>query len=207
MNDMAHPLWLDPWPLVLASASPARAAMLRAAGIPIEIAPANIDERALQRDLRSADAGVIAQELAKAKALAVSALHPRRLVLGSDQVLQVGGEILSKPSGLMEARKQLLKLRDRDHTLHAAAVLAVDGKVVDAFVSQANLAGRAFSEEFLDRYLGMTADHATATVGSYRLEEVGVHLFDRIDGDHFTILGLPLMPVLDALRARGLVMS
>jgi septum formation protein len=208
MNDMAHPLWLDPWPLVLASQSASRAAMLRAAGIPIEIVPSDVDERAVQGGGGAGrDPAALARMLAEAKAQAVSASRPRRLVLGSDQVLQVGGEILHKPRGLAEARRQLLRLRDRDHTLHSAAAFVVDGKVVESFVSRADLTGRAFTEEFLDRYLGLTADQATSSVGSYRLEDVGIHLFDRVEGDHFTILGMPLLAVLDALRRRGVVLS
>lgn len=207
MSDIAHPLWIEPWPLILASASKARAEMLRAAGIPVEVVASDIDERAVEAPFleRRAPAEEIATALAEAKALSVSARYPRRLVLGGDQVLSIGSELLSKPKSLLEARRQLLRMRDGSHSLHSAAVLAVDGRPLDRIVSSANLWVRPFSEEFLDRYLGVTADHATLSVGSYRLEVEGVHLFERIEGDHFTILGLPLVGLLEVLRRRGMV--
>src|SRR5688500_3802814 len=154
MTDLAHPLWIEPWPLVLASASRSRAAMLRAAGIPIEIAPAEIDARAIEEQLGTESAGMIADELAAAKAQAVRVHFPNRLVLGADQTLTVGSERLHKPSGLAEARAQLLKLRDREHVLTSAAALVIDGTVLETFISAAKLYMRPFSEEFLDRYLG-----------------------------------------------------
>jgi septum formation protein len=207
MTDLAHPLWIEPWPLVLASASASRAGMLRAAGIPIEIAPADIDERAVEAELAGKDAGRIAERLAAAKAQSVSARFQNRLVLGADQTLTVGSEQLHKPSGLAEARAQLLKLRDREHVLTSAAALVSDGTVLDTFVSSATLYMRPFSEEFLDRYLGHAGDAVTTSVGGYQLEGAGVHLFDVVDADHFTVLGLPLLPLLASLRTRGMLLE
>jgi septum formation protein len=207
MTDLAHPLWIEPWPLVLASASSSRAAMLRAAGIPIEISPADIDERAVEAELAGGDAGLIAEKLAAAKAQAVSSGFPNRLVLGADQTLTVGSEQLHKPSGLAEARSQLLKLRDREHVLTSAAALVIDGTVLESFVSSATLYMRPFSEEFLDRYLGQAGDAVTRSVGGYQLEGAGVHLFDIVEAEHFTVLGLPLLKVLASLRRRGMLLE
>jgi septum formation protein len=209
MSELAHPLWIEPWPLVLASASAPRAEMLRAAGIPIEIAPADIDERAAEVALAAGGTTVdgVAVALAAAKAEAVSLNFPRRLVLGADQTLAVGTERLHKPSGLAEARRQILKLRDREHMLYSAAALVVDGTVLETFVTTARLSVRAFSEEFLDRYLAQAGDSATKSVGGYQLEGAGVHLFDFVEADHFTVLGLPLFPLLAALRRRGLLVE
>lgn len=207
MTDIAHPLWIEPWPLVLASASQSRAAMLRAAGIPIEIAPAEIDERALEEELAAQGAGLVAAELAAAKAQSVSVNFPNRLVLGADQTLTVGSERLHKPSGLAEARSQLLKLRDREHVLTSAAALVMDGTVLETFISSAKLYMRPFTEEFLDRYLGQAGDAVMRSVGGYQLEGAGVHLFNDIDANHFTVLGLPLLQILSSLRARGMLLE
>lgn len=207
MTDIAHPLWIEPWPLVLASASASRAGMLRAAGIPLEIAPAEIDERALEEQLAADNAGLIAEQLAAAKAVSVSARYPGRLVLGADQTLTVGSERLHKPSGLAEARSQLLKLRDREHVLTSAAALVIDGEVLQTFISAAKLYMRPFTEEFLDRYLGQAGDAVTQSVGGYQLEGAGVHLFNTVDANHFTVLGLPLLQVLSWLRTRGMLLE
>ena len=209
MSDLAHPLWLEPWPLVLASASASRARMLRAAGIPIEVAPADLDERVIEAPLIAERAAPdeIAVALAKAKAEAVSLRYPSRLVIGADQMLAVGSEYLTKPNGIAIARKQLLRLRDREHTLCSAAALAIDGITVESFVSDARLTMRPFSEEFLDRYLAAAGDDVMSSVGGYLIEGEGVHLFSRIDGDQQTILGLPLLPLLAALRRRGVLVE
>ncbi len=209
MTDLVHPLWIEPWPLVLASASAPRAEMLRAAGIPLEIVPADLDERRVE-DALAADgvcADVVAIRLAAAKAEAVSMRFPGRLVLGADQTLAVGSERLHKPSGLAEARAQILKLRDREHVLHSGAALVMDGVVLDSFVTTARLSMRAFTEEFLDRYIGQAGDQVTKSVGGYQLEGAGIHLFDRVEADHFTVLGLPLFPLLAALRQRGVLVE
>jgi septum formation protein len=209
MTDIVHPLWIEPWPLVLASASAPRAAMLRAAGIPLEIVPADVDERQVEGVLAAEglSADVIATRLAAAKAEAVSIRFPGRLVLGADQTLAVGSERLHKPAGLAEARTQILKLRDREHMLHSGAALVMDGAVLDSFVTTARLSMRAFTEEFLDRYIAQAGDQVTKSVGGYQLEGAGVHLFDRVEVDHFTVLGLPLFPLLAALRRRGMLVE
>jgi septum formation protein len=209
MTDIAHPLWIEPWPLVLASGSASRAGMLRGAGIPLEIVPANIDERAEETRLADQGSGAdtVAIGLAVAKAQAVSADLPSRPVLGADQTLAVGSQRLHKPAGMAEARAQLLSLRDREHLLHSAAALVMDGTVLETFVTTARLFMRPFSEEFLDRYLAQTGDAVTASVGGYQLESAGVNLFDHVEADHFTILGLPLFPLLGSLRRRGMLVE
>ena len=209
MNDLAHPLWIEPWPLVLASASRARANMLIAAGIPLEIVPAQIDERTTESILAAAGttAADVATGLAALKAQTVSADFPGRLVLGADQTLAVGSQRLHKPSGLAEARSQLLSLRDREHVLYSGAALVSDGIVLETFVTSARLTMRPFSEEFLDRYLAQAGDEVTKSVGGYQLESAGAHLFERVEADHFTILGLPLFPLLAGLRRRGMLLE
>lgn len=209
MNDIVHPLWIEPWPLVLASGSAPRAAMLQAAGIPLEIVPAQIDERAAEDIMTAAGTAPaeVAVGLATLKAQAVCADFPGRLVLGADQTLAAGNTRLHKPSGVAEARTQLLQLRDRDHVLHSGAVLAMDGTVLETFVTSAKLTMRAFSEEFLDRYLAQAGAQVTRSVGGYQLEGAGIHLFERVEADHFTILGLPLFPLLESLRRRGMLIA
>lgn len=209
MTDLAHPLWIEPWPLILASASTSRAVMLRAAGIPLEIVPARIDERMAEDIMNAANtpADQVAVGLAVQKAQAVSEDFPQRIVLGADQTLAVGHERLHKPSGLAEARAQLLKLRDREHHLHSAAALVFNGVVVESFVTSARLVTRPFSEEFLDRYLAQAGGQVTQSVGGYQLEGAGVHLFEKVEADHFTILGLPLFPLLAGLRRHGMLLE
>jgi septum formation protein len=209
LNDIAHPLWIEPWPLLLASASQPRANMLLAAGIPLEIVPAQIDERTTEAIMNAAgtSASDVATGLASLKAQAVSADFPGRLVLGADQTLVVGSDRLHKPAGLAEARSQLLSLRDREHVLYSGAALVSDGVVLETFVTAARLTMRPFSEEFLDRYLAQAGDEVTKSVGGYQLESAGIHLFQKVEADHFTILGLPLFPLLASLRKRGMLLE
>jgi septum formation protein len=209
MNDIAHPLWIEPWPLVLASASAPRAEMLRAAGIPIEVVPADLDERRLEGTLAADGVAVdvIATRLAAAKAEVVSINFPKRLVLGADQTLTVGSERLHKPTGMAQARAQILKLRDREHVLHSGAALVMDGNVIETFITSATLTMRPFTEEFLDRYLAQAGEEAMKSVGGYQLEGPGVHLFDRVEVDHFSVLGLPLFPLLAGLRRLGMLVE
>lgn len=183
--------------------------MLQAAGIPLEIVPAQIDERAAEDIMTAAGTAPadVATGLAALKAQAVCADFPGRLVLGADQTLAAGNTRLHKPAGIAEARTQLLQLRDRDHTLHSGAVLAIDGTVLETFVASAKLTMRAFSEEFLDRYLAQAGPQVTKSVGGYQLEGAGIHLFERVEADHFTILGLPLFPLLESLRRRGMLIA
>jgi septum formation protein len=196
-------LWLAPAPLVLASRSAARRAVLEAAGIPIELCPADLDERALEAAATAAEPTAIAAMLAREKASLVGRSHPRRLVLGADQTLALGSKRFSKPADRQAARAQLQALRGRSHELHAALAFVDDGAVVFEHVETARLTMRHFSDDFLDRYLDAIGEAVLASVGCYQLEGIGVQLFERIEGDYFTILGLPLLQALDFLRRRG----
>jgi septum formation protein len=196
-------LWLVPAPLVLASRSAARRALLEAAGIPIELCPADLDERALEANAVSQKPTAVAVLLARAKAAAVAKSHPGRLVLGADQTLALGAKRFSKSPNRLAARMQLQALRGRTHELHAGLAFVQDGTVVFEHVETARLTMRAFSDDFLDQYLDAAGDAVLASVGGYQLEGLGVQLFERIEGDYFTILGLPLLQALDFLRRRG----
>jgi septum formation protein len=198
-------LWLSPEPLVLASKSTVRRAVLEMAGIPVEVMPAEVDERSIEAAAGMKSPADVAALLARAKAEAVASRMPGRAVLGADQTLALDTRRFSKPADRAAARAQLIALRGNTHSLHSAIALVRDGHVLHAGVETARLAMRAFSDDFLDRYLDAAADAVTASVGAYQLERTGVHLFERIEGDHFTILGLPLLPVLAALRRHGFV--
>lgn len=196
-------LWLADRPLLLASKSASRRALLQGAGIPIEVKAADIDERGIEAKAGLADPGAVAALLAREKAVAVSVEQPGRLVLGADQTLALGQRRFSKPADRAAARSQLKILRGQSHALHSAVAIIRDGKPVLEHCAVAKLAMRAFSDEFLESYLDAAGDAVTASVGAYQVEGFGVQLFERIDGDHSTILGLPLLPVLDALRREG----
>jgi septum formation protein len=196
-------LWLAPDSLVLASRSTARRALLEAAGIPIESHPAEIDERGLEQRVAAQAPAAVAAFLAREKAAVVAALHPTRLVLGADQMLGLETERFSKPADLTAARAQLFALRGRTHELHSAIAFVQDTTVMFERVDTVSLTMRSFSESFLDRYLDTAGIAAPASVGGYQIEGPGIQLFERIDGDYFTILGLPLMAALDFLRRYG----
>jgi septum formation protein len=196
-------LWLVPVPLVLASRSAARRALLEAAGIPVELRPADIDERGLEGGVREQEPAVVAALLAREKAAHVAKSHPGRLVLGADQTLALAGKRFSKPADRMAARAQIKALAGRTHELHAAIAFVQDGAVLFEHVETARLTMRTFSDDFLDRYLEAVGDAALTSVGGYHLEGLGIQLFERIDGDYFTILGLPLLRALDFLRRCG----
>jgi septum formation protein len=192
-------------PLILASASTARADMLRAAGVEIEIVPARVDEGELKLSLRQqrADPETAAIALAELKALQVSRGKPGRLVLGADQMLDCDGAWFDKPANRAAAKGQLLALRDKTHRLTSAAVLARDGQRIWHHAAAAKLTMRAFTDTFLALYLDRAGDAVLSSVGAYQLEGLGAQMFKRIDGDFFTILGLPLLPVLDILREQN----
>jgi septum formation protein len=196
-------LWLADQPLVLASQSAIRRAVLEAAGIPVESQPAPIDERAIEAASGAHDPAAVAVLLARAKARAVSAIMPGRLVLGADQTLALGDRRFSKPANRVAARDQLMALRGQTHALRSAVAAARNGEVVFEHCAVAWLTMRAFSKGFLDAYLEAAGDVVMTSVGAYQVEGLGLQLFERIDGDHFTILGLPLPPVLEFLRHDG----
>ena len=191
--------------IVLASASAARLALLRGAGVDVEAEPAAIDESEIKQALRSEGADATAAALAELKALRISPRHPGRLVLGADQMLVCDGQWLDKPADGDAARRQLTQLRGKTHELISAAVAVRDGRRIWHGIDRARLTMRPFTDAFLTDYLGAVGDAALQSVGGYQLEGLGAQLFDRVDGDYFTILGLPLLPVLGYLRGAGLL--
>jgi septum formation protein len=197
------PLWLAGEPLVLASKSAIRHAVLRDAGIPVAVEPADIDERAIEQRSAKQDAGELAAVLAREKARTVAARLPGRLVLGADQTLALGERRFSKPADRAGARRQLAALRGQTHELHSAVALARGSSVLFEHREVARLTMRSFSDQFLEAYLDAAGAALTASVGGYQLEKVGIQLFEHIQGDHFTILGLPLVPLLEYLRTAG----
>jgi septum formation protein len=197
------PLWLADRPLVLASKSEIRRAILAGAGIPVEVAPADIDERGIEQRAPNRHAGEIAALLAREKAQAIAARFRDRVVLGADQTLALDERLYSKPADPAQARDQIKMLRGRTHELHTAMSLVRNGNIVFEHREVARLSMRAFSEPFLDAYLEAVGAAVMASVGGYQLEKAGVQLFERIDGNHHAILGLPLMALLDYLRRAG----
>jgi septum formation protein len=197
------PFWLADEPLVLASKSTIRHAILRDAGIPVAVEPADIDERAIEQRSAKEDAGELAAVLACEKARTVAARFPGRLVLGADQTLALGERRFSKPADRAGARRQLAALRGQTHELHSAVALVRGSSVLFEHREVARLTMRSFSDQFLEAYLDAAGTAVTASVGGYQLEKVGIQLFEHIQGDHFTILGLPLVPLLEYLRTAG----
>ena len=200
---MPAALWLAKEPLVLASRSTIRQTLLTAAGVPVEACPADLDERGLETRAKLQSAGAVVVLLAREKATAVEKLHRGRLTLGADQTLALGDERFAKPADRDAARAQLRALRGRSHDLHSAIAFAQGGTVLYEHVSVARMVMRAFSDQFLESYLDACSQAVTANVGAYQIEGLGVQLFERIEGDYFTVLGLPLMEALDFLRRRG----
>ena len=200
-------LWLHDRPLVLASGSGTRKALLAAAGIPLVVDVADIDERGLEAPLLSAQAGPgeIAGHLASAKAGAVCGRHPGCLVLGADQTLALNGKLLHKPASLGEAKNHLLALSGHTHELHAAVSVWRDDAEIFRATKLARLTMRRLGPSFITSYLSAIGPAALASVGSYQLEGMGIHLFDSLEGDQSTILGLPLMPLLAFFRQSGCV--
>ena len=197
------PLWLAGEPLVLASKSAIRHALLRDAGVPVEVQPADIDERTIEQRSPARDAGELAALLAQEKARTIAARLPGRLVLGADQTLALGERRFSKPDDRAGARAQLKALRGRTHELHTAVALVRESTIVFEHREVARLTMRAFSDSFLESYLDAVGAAVTASVGGYQLERIGIQLFERIEGEHFVILGLPLVALLQYLRQAG----
>ena len=197
-------VWTGPGPLVLASTSATRRHLLEQAGIAVLCEAPGIDEREVERENGGLSPRDLARKLAEAKALAVSTRWPGHIVVGADQVLQCEGELLHKPGSLADAAGQIAKLSARRHHLHAAVAIAEDGRITDGFVEDAHLTMRALDAAAIARYVDAAGiDRVTASVGGYQLEGLGIHLFSHIEGDHSTILGLPLLPLLERLRIRG----
>jgi septum formation protein len=194
-------------PLVLASKSAARQALLSAAKIPFEAEAADIDERAIEAQSGLATPDAVAAHLARAKALHVSAIRKGRLVLGADQTLALGALRFSKPAGLEQAADQLRALSGKTHTLHSAIAVARDGAVLFEHVTPAHMTMRPLGESFIAAYLAEVGPKVMTSVGAYQVEGAGIQLFERIDGDHSTILGLPLLTLLSFLRSHGFLIA
>jgi septum formation protein len=195
--------------LVLASGSFSRRHMLESAGLIFRVVTPDVDEAALKKGLLARTprpgAGAIAEMLARAKCVAVSRRIPDAVIIGADQVLALDEELFDKPFDLAAARAQLLRLRGRTHRLSTAVAIALDGRSVWQCTETATLTLRSFSPAALDRYLAVAGDRVTRSVGAYEIEGPAIQLFERIEGDYFTILGLPLLPLLAELRTRGII--
>jgi septum formation protein len=203
---MSHfAVWADERPLLLASTSQARRLLLGQAGVPAETEASGVDERAVEAAAEMDRLGPtqLAERLAAEKALAVSRRHPDRLVLGADQVLDHAGEALHKPLHRGDAKGQLQRLAGRTHALRSAVALAREGQILETLVDSASLSMRSLTDESIERYLDVVPPDVLLNVGVYQVEAVGIHLFERIEGEHSTILGLPLIPTLAALRRLG----
>ena len=198
-------VWRDPESLILASQSAVRKSLLVNAGIPIDTIPADIDERGVQQNSGLKEPGRIASLLANEKALFVSAKHPRHYVVGADQTLALGEQLFSKPANRAAAAAQIKTLSGQTHALHSAVSVAKDRVILFSHVSVARMTVRSLTDSEIAAYLDEAGDAVMSSVGAYQLERTGVHLFDRIEGDHFTILGLPLLPLLGFLRSRNLL--
>lgn len=192
--------------LILASTSPTRRTILANAGLAFDVMPPPVEERAVEAPLLTSGIGIaeIAAVLAEAKAESVSALQPDRLVIGADQTLEFEGVRLTKPASMDEARRQLLAMAGQSHALHSAVTVAKDGNAVWRHVETAVLTMRPLTPAEIGRYVGRVGASAVRSVGGYQVEGMGINLFEKIEGDHFTILGLPLLPLLAYLRGEGI---
>lgn len=208
MQSMRPKLWLSDQPLVLASRSTARRAMLTNAGIPITVIPSGVDEPLLQKELGPyATASQIALELAGAKARDVSSKHTSQLVLGSDQTLDLDGITLTKAGSRAKAKERLVQLSGRHHHLYSAFCFVRDEKVVHSGVRMAKIRMRTLSEEFIDAYLDVSGEDILASVAVYEVEALGMQMIQKIEGDWFTVQGLPLTEVIAFLQRQRLLLS
>ena len=198
-------LWLGKHPLILASQSSARKMLLANAGLEFKAVTADIDERGIQLASALSNPREIALLLAREKAKAISASYPGSYVIGADQTLALGNRLFNKPAGRPQALAQLRDLAGNSHELNSAVAVAHDGQIVFEDVAVARMTMREMTEDELSAYLDAAGDAVTTSVGAYQLEGLGIHLFERIEGDHFTILGLPLLPLLAFLRRERLV--
>jgi septum formation protein len=197
-------IWLPAAPLLLASTSATRRLLLESAGLPVETEAPGVNERAVEAGA-AGPPQELARRLAAEKALAVSSRRPGRVVVGADQVLEFEGEVLHKPADRAAAREQIARLAGRTHALHTAFTVAIDGAVRREGLESPRLTMRPLDAAAVERYLDLAGDAVTRSVGGYQLEGAGIHLFERVEGDHSTILGLPLLPLLAALRRMGLL--
>jgi septum formation protein len=193
--------------VILASASKSRSQILGAVGITHQVIPANINEAKVKLDLiqNGADLLTIAETLAELKAQKISCLHTNSLVIGADQILDYEGEILNKPRNIDDAKAHLNKLSGRNHTILVSACVLLKGNVLWRYSDKANMEMRSLSDSYIDWYLSQTKDQVCETLGAYRLEGLGAQLFKSIEGDFFSILGLPLLPLLEELRIQGVL--
>jgi septum formation protein len=197
--------WRGESPLILATQSRARQMLLTNAGLDFEAVPADIDERGIQQSSGLTSPGDIAALLAREKARAVSGQRPGQFVVGADQTLALGTRLFSKPTGKVQAAEQLRALAGNRHQLHSAVAVARNGNILFETVSVADMTMRPLTGAEIEAYLNAAGEAVTSSVGAYQLEGLGVHLFERIEGDHFTILGLPLLQLLAFLRSEQLL--
>lgn len=198
-------VWRDTQPLILASQSAVRRTLLAGAGISVEAVPAGFDERTVQQNSGLSDPGKIAALLATGKARDVSARYPNRIVVGADQTLALGERLFNKPADADAAAAQIGLLAGQTHVLHSAVSVVKNDSVLFSHVSMARMTMRPLTADQIAAYIDEAGDAVTASVGAYQLERTGVHLFERIEGDHFTILGLPLLSLLAFFRTQNLL--
>jgi len=193
---------MDEIEIVLASTSKARTRMLTDAGVAHRCDPAHVNEAAIKADWTGRPEA-LARELARTKALTVSARYPDALVIGADQVLALGGNVVDKPGSKERVREQLDRLSGREHRLISAVAVAHGPDIVWDLVDTAHMHMRAYSDSFIDDYIGRVGADVANSAGAYHLENLGAQLFDKVEGDFFTVLGLPLIPLLNFLRSHG----
>lgn len=198
-------LWAGEKPLILASQSQSRQALLKAAGLDVLAVPANLDERGIQDESGLTDPSAVAALLARAKAENVASRHAGQIVIGADQTLALNAHIFGKPADRADAVNHLRQFSGQTHELHSAVAVVRDGVPLFEHVAIARMTMRKLSDAAINAYLDAAGERVTTSVGAYQLEGLGVHLFDKIDGDHFTILGLPMVPLLRFLRSQDLL--